>query len=101
MSRILVTLVAASALMAQQPPITNANVQTESASRGPDRAGRAPLRKQTGPAWIGYTVPAIPREGSSCCWNDNYRGCGLEGQRNVTIAGTPPAPVKLEGPSHV
>ncbi len=45
------------------------------------------IAKQTGPAWIGYTVPAIPT-GSQYC---------EEGQVPRSAA----TPIKLEGPTHV
>jgi hypothetical protein len=50
--------------------------------------------------WIGYAVPTLSGEQQGCCWNNDGRGCGLEGQRNVTTA-PPSGPVQLEGPTHV
>jgi hypothetical protein len=85
---------------AQQPPISNANLQTASAAGGLEQAVRTAMGKQSGPAWIGYIVPKIPGTNQSCCWNDDGRGCGLEGNRVVSVA-APRGPVQLEGPTHV
>lgn len=103
MIRQLILLLGASAALVypQQPPISNADLRQASAANGLEAAIRAAVGSATGPAWIGYAVPAIPGERNSCCWNDNGRGCGLEGQRMT--GGTPanPSPIRLEGPSHV
>jgi hypothetical protein len=84
---------------AQQPPISNARMQTASASRGLEAALRAATTEVAGPFWIGYAVPVIPGERQSCCWSNDSRGCGLEGQRGA-VFGTATGPVKLEGPTH-
>jgi hypothetical protein len=51
------------------------------------------------PAWFGYTVKTIRKDGDSCCWNGNGRGgCGLEGNWTDASSGTRPnTPVQLEG----
>ena len=95
------TLAMALGAMAQQPPITNANLQTASAAGGLEAAVRAAIGKQSGPAWIGYAVAKIPGNSQSCCWNDDGRGCGLEGNRNANLQPTRTGPVQLEGPTHV
>jgi len=86
---------------AQQPPISNADLRQTSAANGLEAAMRESVSKTTNPAWIGYAVPAIPSENNSCCWNENGRGCGLEGQRTANANVVNPGPVRLEGPSHV
>lgn len=86
---------------AQQPPISNANLQTASAAGGLDPAIRAAIAKQSGAAWIGYAVAKIPGDSQSCCWSDDWRGCGLEGNRNRGAQVARTGPVQLEGPTHV
>src|SRR5262245_5270717 len=100
MRAVLISIVAAAGVAAQQPQISNTNLQTASAASGLDAALQSQISRQSGAAWFGYAVPKIPGEQQSCCWNDGGKGCGLEGQRN-TAAPAPPVPVKLEGPSHV
>jgi hypothetical protein len=95
-----ITALLATALAAQQPSITNAKLQTIAASGGLEASLRAAIAATPGPMWIGYAVPTIPGERQACCWNNDGRGCGLEGQRNVTTA-PPSGPVQLEGPTHV
>jgi HEAT repeats len=83
--------------LAQPPRISNAKVETRS---GANLAAtfRAIAASQESPAWVVYTVPAIPGEHNSCCWSDNYRGCALEGQNHMVGAVTT-GPVMLEGSS--
>ncbi len=100
MLKLLSAVLVAGVLPAQQPSISNANLQTASVGAGLERAVQAAMAKQPGPAWIGYAVPKIPGDHQACCWNDNSRGCGLEGQRAANFA-APAGPVKLEGPTHV
>ncbi|MEP7366099.1 MAG: HEAT repeat domain-containing protein [Acidobacteriota bacterium] len=99
MKRTFSLLLTTAAMLAQQPPVTNAKLETARAGAGLEQAVRAAAAKQGGPAWIGYAIPRIPGGGSSCCWNNNNFGCVLEGQR-VEGGGTPAGPVKLEGPTH-
>jgi hypothetical protein len=87
----------AAATAAQQPPISNANVVTAPAGGGLDSAIQAAINREAGPFWIGYSVPIIDGERHSCCWSEDGRGCGLEGNRKFTVQ-TPGGPVKLEGP---
>lgn len=94
------TIAMAVLAVAQQPPISNAKLQTGSASVGLEPTVRSAIASVQAPFWIGYAVPAIAGRGTSCCWSDDARGCGLEGQRNV-IRGERTGPVQLEGPSHV
>lgn len=98
MLRHLAFLTYISAAIAQQPPISNADLQTASASGGLEQAIRTASSKS--PMWIGYAVPKVPGDGQSCCWNNDSRGCGLEGQRNITV-GANGSPIKLEGPTHI
>ena len=88
-------------LCAQQPPISNADLRQASAANGLEPAITAAVANLKGAAWIGYAAPAIPGDHNSCCWNDNGRGCGLEGQRRIEAVAGAQTPVRLEGPSHV
>ncbi|MBI4909683.1 MAG: HEAT repeat domain-containing protein [Acidobacteria bacterium] len=89
------------ALYAQQPPIQNAKLETIGVTSGLDAAVRSAAGKQSGPAWIGYAVSRVPGRGESCCWNNDNRGCGLEGNRNLQITAQRPTVVQLEGPTHM
>ena len=95
-------LSAATILMAQQPPISNANLQTASAAGGLEPAIHTAIGRQSGASWIGYAVAKIPGDSQSCCWNDDGRGCGLEGNsRKGGAIAARSGPVQLEGPTHV
>ena len=94
-------LMAAASLGAQQPAISNANLQTASAAGGLEQAVRSAIGKQTSAAWIGYTVAKIPGDDQSCRWDGDGRGCGLEGNRRGGVQASRSGPVQLEGPTHV
>jgi len=83
---VLATL-ATPALAATPDKLTNARVETRSAAAGLSRAVQEALAERSGPAWIGWSVPATS-EGSSCCWSDDGRdrrcGCRLEGREGWT-----------------
>src|ERR1700689_2938470 len=89
-------------LLAQQPRISNAQLETRPVPGGLEAAFQAILKAQASPAWVGYAEPIIPGDRKSCCWNDGEGGCSLErpsGDRGVTVA--EPQTVKLEGPTHL
>ena len=88
-------------LLAQQPRISNAQLETRPLTGGLEAAFQAILKAQASPAWVGYAEPIIRGDRQSCCWNDGG-GCSLErhsGDRGVTVA--EPQTVKLEGPTHL
>jgi hypothetical protein len=93
----LLFLLMAPALLAQLPRVSNAKPETRN---GTDlkAALQAITAAQELPVWVAYTVPAIPGEHTSCCWNDGYRGCALEGQ-NRMAGNVATGPVMLEGSS--
>jgi len=66
----------------QQPAISNANLRQVAATSGLEAAIRSATTGQSGPVWVGYAVQAIPGEHNACCWSNDSRGCGLEGQRS-------------------
>jgi HEAT repeat protein len=88
-------------LAAQQPRITNAKMQTRSASAGLEKEFRTLVGNLVEPAWIGYAVPVIAGRHQMCCHsNGSACVCGLEGKRGDAQsfqAGS----VKLEGPGHL
>lgn len=109
---------AASAVLAQQPRITNAKAETRAVS-GSLEASVASIQGEAGSqaVWVGYETPMIPaRSGrrQMCCGNTyingnlvNCSGCALETNHgsNVTEsdgsdsrAGISGGTVKLEGP---
>lgn len=100
MLRIILTFMSGALIAAaQQPVVSNATLRTSSAAGGLDAAVKAAIDAHASPFWIGYTVPVIPGDRHSCCWSNDSRGCGLEGQRSNVFA-APGGPVKLEGPTH-
>jgi HEAT repeat protein len=83
---------------AGQPAVVNAKLTTHAHSGSLSDE----VRRVTGPAWIGYAMPAAKPEGNSCCWNDRSRGCSLEGGHGVTANnGASAKPVKLEGSKEI
>lgn len=96
-----VIFASALSLLAQQPRIANARLETRAVSGGLEGTLRAILVAQAAAAWVGYAEPIVPGERRSCCWNEGG-GCALEpraGDRGVTVAS--PQTVKLEGPTHL
>ncbi|HUS05821.1 MAG TPA: HEAT repeat domain-containing protein [Bryobacteraceae bacterium] len=62
---------------------------------------RAFVAQTSGPAWIGYAVPAVPGEHNMCCDTSSdtsvgYRGCGLEPGSRPQEAVPYGGPVRLE-----
>jgi len=88
-------LVTTLGLSAQQPRIANARLENRSASNL-QSTFQAAVSAAESPAWIAWTVPSVKGHGESCCWNNGYRGCGLEGQPKANISS---GPVMLEGSS--
>jgi hypothetical protein len=89
------------ALLAQQPSITNARLETRPVTGGLESAFRSILGAQATAAWVGYAEPIVSGDRGGCCWNGGAR-CSLEhpsGDPGVTVAG--PQTVKLEGPTHL
>jgi len=78
--------IGAALLCAQQPTITNADLRQVTVTGGLEATIRSTATAGKGPAWLGYAVPAIPREGGG--------GCEWNGKSST-------APVRLEGPTHV
>lgn len=89
------------ASIAGQPSVTNAKLET----RAHSGSLAAELGRVTGPAWVGYAMPAAKPGSNSCCWNDGARGCGLESSHGVTInnngGSRSSRPVKLEGSGEI
>ena len=94
--RYLVLLFASQLLLAQQPRIDNAKMESRAAGNL-DATLKSIVAAQESPAWVGYSVPSIPGNHDSCCWSDSSRGCSLEGRGTVQRAAS--GPVMLEGSS--
>jgi len=93
---------AAGSVLAQQPRVENARVETRTVSGGLDATLRAILSGQTAPAWIGYAEPMIPGDRQMCCRNDDQRGCFLEPHTgSPAVSASANQTVKLEGPTHL
>lgn len=79
-------------MSAQEPRVTNAKMQAHSAAAGLGATLRGVVSAQDAPAWIGYAVPRMKSEGSSCCWTNwggdsGTMGCCLEERKGQTISG--------------
>ncbi len=110
MRAVLFVVAAASLSWAQQPRITNAKFDARPVTSGLDREFQSMAAAETGPAWIGYAVRAVPGEHQMCCYssfedgggNRCCRGCALEGARaGVTVSGGQGQPIQLEGTGNV
>jgi HEAT repeat protein len=95
---------------ADQPKISNVRLETRSAADGLERAYRGFLAAQSDPAWMAYSVAAIPGHHPLCCgdgWSDDDREscgrCSLESDRdtNHTVKGSSPGVEHLEGPQEM
>jgi hypothetical protein len=87
-------LTAGSALLAQspKPDIANATLETVAYSGELQKQIRA-----SSPAWFGYAVDSLQKDGDNCCWN-GQRGCWLEDEnRGSTFVRQSGARVQLEG----
>lgn len=88
-------------LLAQQPRISNARVETRQVSGSLEATLRTILGAQATAAWVGYAEAIIPGDRRSCCW-DHDGGCVLERRAgDQALSVTTPQTVKLEGPTHV
>ncbi len=65
-------LVAASAL-AQEPKLTNAKLQSHAITGGLERTLHSLVEAEAGPAWIGYSVPAVAGNHHICCYSGEER----------------------------
>ena len=84
---------------AQQPRVQNAKLETRTATPTLDSALGNIVTAQSGPAWMGYSVPRSPRQDG---WNDDSSwGCILEDGHNSTIVRDVNTPVPLEGPANM
>jgi hypothetical protein len=64
----LATAVAAATVAAAQAPrISNGTVTAQPAAAPLTRSFQSLVASQEGVAWIGYSVPALPKEGTMCC----------------------------------
>jgi hypothetical protein len=79
------TLAAAPAF-AQTPAVVNGTLESRAATQSVEREITAIMSRVSGPAWVGYAVPANRRDSQDGCWTS---GDGL-GRTRV-------GPVKLEG----
>src|SRR5260370_41742392 len=105
MRAVLFLVAAASLAWAQQPRITTAKFDARAVTSGLEREFQSMAAAESGPAWIGYAVRAVPGEHQMCCYssfedgggNRCCRGCGLEGVHGGTTTVSPaPGPVQLE-----
>lgn len=86
---------------ADQPQVINAKLAT----RAHSGSLATEWQRITGPAWVGYAMPAAKPGSNSCCWSDHSHGCSLEGGRVITGSrdggSAASKPVKLEGSSEI
>jgi hypothetical protein len=107
---VLVFAFAVAPARADQPKISNARLETRSASSGLEPAYRSFLAAQADPGWLAYSVPAIAGHHPICCddgWSDDERAscgrCALEadGKTSHTVSGPVSDVVHLEGPQEM
>lgn len=87
------------AAVAQQPRVSNGQVQVQPVSGSLERAIGDLAARATQPTWIGYAVPSANPDGQMCCWNDGTNvTCSLEPGATPTATGPPvmSAPVRLD-----
>jgi len=109
MRAVLLVVAVASLVLAQQPRLTNAKLETRPVTAGLDQEFHAIVATGNGPAWIGYAVRAVPGEHQMCCYssfedgagNRCCRGCGLEQARSGVTISNAPGPVSLESPGYI
>jgi len=99
----------AGALGAQQPRLTNAKLDTRAVTTGLGREFQSMVGAESGAAWIGYVVRAVPGEHQMCCYssfedgngNRCCRGCALEGTRAGVTVSTVAEPIPLEASGYI
>lgn len=102
MKRIALSLAAlfftTAAAYAQQPRLTNANLQPQALSVPLDRAIRDLSSRTDGPFWIAYAVPSANPDNNMCCWsNGGQMTCNLEpGASNAVNVTQNTGPMRLE-----
>jgi hypothetical protein len=105
MRPVLFLVACAGFLCAQQPRITNAKFEARAVTSGLEREVQTIAAAQSGPAWVGYAVRAVPGQHQMCCYssfedgagNRCCRGCALEGARTGTTVSGVSGPIQLEG----
>ena len=86
-------------LLAQQPRISNARLETRQAAGSLDATFQAILKAQTSPAWVAYAEPMVAGDRQNECWAGG--GGYWRGHSGDGIAVTGAHTVKLEGPTHI
>jgi HEAT repeat protein len=105
MRPVLFLVLCAGFLWAQQPRISNAKLDARAVTSGLEREFQSIAAAQTGAAWVGYAVRAVPGQHQMCCYssfedgagNRCCRGCALEGTRAGSTVSGAAGPVQLEG----
>ena len=96
----LILLLACAPLAAQQPPVSNAKLETKDGASLKAAVTAAASRGSA--VWIGYAVSAAQQSRGGCCcyesWNggSGIRGCALEGGKPAAGAARK-GPIELEG----
>ena len=92
---------------AQQPRVSNSKFDTRAVTAGLERDFQSMVAAETGPAWIGYGVRAVPGDHQMCCYNSFNdgdhccRGCALEGGRAGNSVSAASGPIPLEAPGYI
>src|SRR2546423_8615566 len=75
---LLVLLVTAATVFAQEPRIANAKTQALSASGGLAKAIEQITKSQNGAVWVAYSIPTTGKDRMMCCFGsvDSERGNG-------------------------
>ena len=107
--RLALLAVLAGALWAQQPRLANAKLDTHAVTSALAREFQVMVAAESGAAWIGYAIRAVPGEHQMCCYssfedgngNRCCRGCALEGTRAAMAVSTVPGPIPLEASGYI
>ena len=92
----ILTMLLVAPALAQQPKLQNAKLETISAGTGLQQTIDPIIQKQTGPLWIGYSIPVARKERTMCCFDsyDQFRnsgrccgGCRLDNEKGNFISG--------------
>ena len=100
---LILTILASAAMVAQQPNIQNAKLETRSAAGGL-QAQVDSIARGGSAAWMAWQMPSVRTDNNMCCYNMNDNvvtacGCTLETHGTANVQGSFNGPVKLEGSS--
>lgn len=94
MLKLILLLAFSTTAFAQHPQLKNAKVQELAASGPLQQQIESLASRQSGTAWIGYSVPAVPSNRTICCFSDGWQEhtccgtCHLDGSDDHGFSGS-------------